>query len=203
MKVFIVGRDSHIEQMYIKRRFEVVEKQEDADIIQFIGGFDIDPEMYGEHKLSRTMCNLADDIRDKAAWRASTPKQMKIGICRGGQILNVLNGGWMWQHVDNHADYRGHEMEDALFGRKINVTSTHHQMMIPAKEGAELLGFARGLSANHKTGNTERAPHNGIDPEVIWYERTNTLCFQPHPEYSHATSELTDYFFDAVELLRP
>lgn len=203
MKVFVVGGDLHIEQMYLKLKHEIVERQADADIVQFIGGFDINPELYGEHRLSKTLVNLAHDSRDMNAWRACTPRQLKVGICRGGQFLNVCNGGWMWQHVGGHTEWKGHEIEDVLFKRKMIATSTHHQMMIPAKEGAELLAFARGLSKDHATAHPDGRTHDGYDPEVIWYERTNSLCFQPHPEYSNSTPELTNYFFDCIEFLKP
>lgn len=203
MRVFIVGRDAVVEQMYLRRKFEITDRPTEADIIQFIGGADINPELYGEHRLSCTAMNPPDDVRDLTVWRSATPKQMKIGICRGGQFLNVMNAGAMWQHVGGHGVHQGHEIEDVLFKRKMVATSTHHQMMIPAKDGAEVLAFARNLSTNHKTAHPNGRDHDGIDPEVIFYERTNTLCFQPHPEYYNATTELQDYFFDCIEFLKP
>jgi len=202
MKVFVVGADHMIRQMYTDQGFEVITDLEKADIVQFIGGADVDPSLYGEHKMARTNIQKSADERDKKAWRDCSPKQMKVGICRGGQFLNIMNGGWMWQHVSGHAVYSGHKLHDVLFNREIQVTSTHHQMMIPAKDGAEVLGFAQGIATDLATAYPGGRVHNGLDTEVVWYERSNSLCFQPHPEYNQFP-DCKKYFFDLIQMLKP
>ena len=131
-----------------------------------------------------------------------SPRQMAIGVCRGGQFLNVMNGGTMWQHVSGHTGT--HKIVDVTGltdGKEINVTSTHHQMMIPSESSpGEILAYADDLSSNHQTDS--KRIHDGIDVEVIYYERTKSLCFQPHPEYPYAPKECTKYFFDLVELVK-
>lgn len=197
--VHIVGSDNAIKAMYERRGYNIVDSIGSAQIIQFIGGADINPQLYGENRLIGTSVNHVSDQRDLKAWRESNPKSLRIGICRGGQILNVVNGGWMWQHVSGHA--QDHEINDVLFGKKVKVTSTHHQMMIPNFEaGAEVLAFADKISYNHKSANFDRKPPD-YDTEVVYYERTNSLCFQPHPEYGE--TECEEYFFDLIEMFKP
>lgn len=201
--VFVVGADHQIKQMYREKGFSLTDRLPEADIVQFIGGYDIDPALYGEPRLSRTSISKSCDERDVTAYKQCKPNQMKIGICRGGQLLNVLNGGWMWQHVSGHAAYAGHEMQDVLFGKKLRVTSTHHQMMIPCLQaGAEVLAFAEGLATHMETGHPDGRKHDGFDTEVVWYDRTNSLCFQPHPEYGQFP-DCRKYFFDLIEMLKP
>jgi hypothetical protein len=107
----------------------------------------------------------------------------------------------MWQHVGGHV-CNGHMINDALFGRKIKVTSTHHQMMIPNFEaGAEVLAFSDPIAFGHRSAMLDRKPPD-YDTEVVYYERTNSICFQPHPEYG-SYDECEDYFFDLIEFLKP
>lgn len=99
-------------------------------------------------------------------------------------------------------------MVNVLDGKTYKVTSTHHQMMIPGPEG-QLIGIATeskwfedatgiyGLS-HAKSRTKDRNPKiPEFDAEIIWYPKTRSLCFQPHPEYHHV--ETRKLFFDLVE----
>jgi len=66
--------------------------------VVFTGGADVSPFMYGEKKLSVTCNDEHRDEQEKLFFERYT-KVPKVGICRGGQFLNVMNGGKMWQHV--------------------------------------------------------------------------------------------------------
>jgi gamma-glutamyl-gamma-aminobutyrate hydrolase PuuD len=198
MRVFIVGNDSALQKLWQTHGHEVVHKFEHAEVVQFIGGADVDPSFYGERTLKGTHISAASDRRDQEIWNKLVPaKHFAVGVCRGGQFLNVMNGGSMWQHVSGHAG--SHKVHDVVFKSDIMVTSTHHQMMIPSEQG-EILAYTTDLSSNHLS-DTIRS-HDGVDPEVVWYERTRCLCFQPHPEYAYASGECVKYFFDLIELLR-
>jgi len=207
IKVYVVGGDWAISQMYTKRKslggqgYELCDTIKDADIVQFIGGADVDPSFYGEdnlvidgRKVSGTF--RPADERDVKAWEASEGK-LRVGICRGGQFLNVMAGGSMWQHVNGHALGRTHQITDCMFEDQgpLFVTSTHHQMMIPSKKG-ELIAYADGLASGHLSANQSKKPTR-YDAEVVWYEEQSSLCFQPHPEYANV-QDCTDYFFKLV-----
>lgn len=200
MKVYIVGFNNEIEGMWRARKnCDIVSDIQKADVIQFIGGPDVHPRLYKEQPLSSTSFSVQSDDRDLKAWNKSKPDQMKVGICRGGQFLNVVNGGAMWQHVDNHGTAHGHKITDCLFNREVMVSSTHHQMMIPGDKG-EVLAFAEGIARGHRTGRIEGRSVTKYDTEVVWYENSNSLCFQPHPEF-YTFTECREYFFDLVEFL--
>lgn len=196
-----MGSDPDIQRMWILKSKEnlIVDKIEDADVIQFIGGADINPELYGEKPIERTSCDLNADKRDMDAWNKAKPNQLKVGICRGGQFLNVVNGGAMWQHVDGHRGWKGHRLFDLLGNKEISVSSTHHQMMIPGENG-ELLGFAKGVAKSHSTNLLKGRHVPKVDPEVIWYYNSNSLCFQPHPEIN-GFGDCRNYYFELINRL--
>lgn len=199
LKVYVVGNDIAIERIWTWNKHEIVNELSEADVVQFIGGADINPELYGEKQHELTNTNLVSDKRDMDAWNRCQPHQLKIGICRGGQFLNVVNGGAMWQHVDGHRGWKGHLVHDLISSKDILVTSTHHQMMIPAESG-EVLAFARNIAKDHKTMKPGGRAVPRVDTEVIWYYKTKSLCFQPHPEINDF-KDCRTYYFNLVERL--
>lgn len=182
---------------------------DEADLVVFTGGSDINPKLYGEPALSVTNFNAERDVREESIfWEAVSEGKPMVGICRGGQFLNVMNGGKMWQHVNNHAngkhkafDLRGKEMKE------VEVTSTHHQMMIPPdddKTKYEIL-VAASLATeklSHGREYTRKDSDDKLlsDPEVIWYPEMKCLCFQPHPEFGGIYGQSTaDLFWDIFD----
>ena len=129
MKVHIVGGDLAIQKMYVARGYTFVDSADKADIIQFTGGEDVDPSIYGHPKHPRTYSNLKRDIREQEVWKKARKEQIKVGICRGAQFLCVMNGGKLWQDVSNHAIGGTHPV--LYFGergvpRYVECTSTPH-----------------------------------------------------------------------------
>lgn len=165
------------------------------DLVCFTGGEDIGPQHYGEKRLPRTYINSARDAREILMFERylGIPK---IGICRGGQLLNVLSGGAMWQDVNNHT--ADHKMIDLISRKPLLVTSTHHQMMIPGEQG-HIIGIAEKLATKFISQKQRTEPK--YDTEVVWYPKTFSMCFQPHPEYTIKThgDECQDYFFNLIE----
>lgn len=171
--------------------FKQTFKNDRPDLVVFLGGEDIDPALYGEPRLTQTRSiNPRRDAMEKGKFELykGIPK---VGICRGGQMLNVLSGGSMFQHVDNHTN--SHGVVDLLTEDYMEVTSTHHQMMVPG-EGAEVLAIA--WEATQRLSGTKREQPD-FDTEAVWYEKTNSLCFQPHPEYQD--NDCRDLFFSYIK----
>jgi len=166
--------------MWERNGYLITEDIEEADIVCFTGGADVDPALYGEQNLSsytssaRDMLSLQTYTR---AERANNP--LLVGICRGGQFLNVMKGGLMIQHMDGHmTDHTLKGYEDrGLF------VSDHHQVMVP-NVGTSYLGCITDTEGN---------------VEVVKYD--NTLCYQPHPEYE-AGSPSEVLFFELVEEMK-
>lgn len=93
-------------------------------------------------------------------------------------------GGRMYQHV--HAHTGPHMLTDLTSDKheKILVSSTHHQMMMPAENAIILATANQKGSRQWFDGEVEKQDVSQEDIEVVYYPEQNALCFQPHPEMS-------------------
>lgn len=167
-----------------------VDNPKDADIIIWNGGEDIATSIYLEEPIGRGI-PFKRSARDSSEIKMfdeykNDPKKFLLGICRGAQLLNCLNGGKLYQDVSGHN--RSHNMIDLRSNEIVNVTSTHHQQMIIAPTGGELIGVSSCSSYKHSASGTEHPVLvkdliKGKDVEIVWYPKTRTLCIQGHPEY--------------------
>lgn len=181
-KVFIVNTNAQYSHMWESLGFSIVASIEDADIIQFTGGSDVSPALYGETKHKHTHNNIGRDAQEIYSYiKAHELGKAMVGICRGGQFLNVMAGGKMHQHVEGHTRYHPVAVSEEIgdVGEGV-VTSTHHQMMRPNEDVPHSL-----LVWADETG---QGPH---DVEVVHYPHNKSLCFQPHPEFGERDSEYT------------
>lgn len=203
---YMTTQDTTVRAMFGIRGFERVFEPAKADFVVFTGGADINPFLYGESKHHTTTPSFARDLQDISILRKCGHNQVKIGICRGAQFLNVMLGnGSMYQNVEGHASPNGHMAKETYDGgREFLVSSTHHQMMIPGSSGKVLLAAAK--STLKETYSVSRVlDRNGIDknnyddPEAILYQDYDAFCFQPHPEYSGSNyKDCRDYFFETI-----
>lgn len=169
--------------------------KEPYQIAAFTGGEDINPALYGEKPIRGVYFSEKRDKIETEAYKLIPSNVLKVGICRGAQLLNVLSGGKLWQHVDGHSG--GHLTTDLRTGINYFVSSVHHQVMRPAK-GAEIIAVSRQateLAAEKELIKSGVKPTN-IEIEALWYPSTRSLCFQGHPEFGPKTC--SDYF---VQLL--
>lgn len=210
---------------------------QEADVVVFTGGEDVSPILYGEGSHSRTQFKKERDINDLVAYHFSGKAQLRLGICRGAQFLNVMSGGKLWQHHDGAKGYeRGHLGNHKIFRnvysdinnpeetpsetKEYLVTSTHHQIMRPGPK-AVVLGHAicpnysfslcsrrhtgSGLTAGSHRPFTQIIPEEGawdddtLDPEIVWYPETQSLCVQGHPEYGIASDEFVEDVQQIIE----
>jgi gamma-glutamyl-gamma-aminobutyrate hydrolase PuuD len=199
--VYTVGpRDTAIDAMFAASGYRNVAVPQDADILCFQGGPDVHPKLYGEVCLPETRPSATMDEEDQYYFR-KYPEKFHVGICRGGQFLNVMSGGELWQDVNNHR-MRPHELVNLLDlpefpqGKVIKVTSDHHQMMIPHPDYGEVIGISDEATRFRSADKTRRPPKH--DVEAVWYEHTKSLCVQSHPEWSGAP-EGKDYFFSLLK----
>lgn len=202
MKVLVVSGSPQYLRMFQQHGWDIVHNIKDADLIQFTGGEDVTPSLYGDGFHMATYSNLNRDDAEKVVFKAAMDLGIPMaGICRGGQFLNVMNGGKMWQDTAGHAIRGTHEVIDLWTHENVQVSSTHHQIMRVGADGV-LVAKAQGLSNKFETVTVE----NGtliqkavdIEAEVVWYPATRSLCFQPHPEFDNV-KECTDYYFDCIE----
>lgn len=210
-KVYIVGGN----QNAYGKMFEAIggwdvldvvnSKPTDADLVQFTGGSDVSPSLYHEAKHPRTFSSDYRDNQEMAVYdqciKAGIPM---AGICRGGQFLNVMNGGRMYQDVDGHGIGGTHAMVDVDDGTVYQVTSTHHQMMRPSKK-AVILGIATNLATRKEYcdvgGGIIVEREDLIDVEAVIYKGSKCLCYQPHPEYGVIDNECRKAYVKYLNLL--
>jgi gamma-glutamyl-gamma-aminobutyrate hydrolase PuuD len=155
----------------------VSKKNRPPDAILFTGGSDIDPQAYDEKPIAEA--GPFDTDRDnRELWIAghyAIPNKLKLGVCRGLQLLHVHNNGTLNQ------DIPGHRYSYARIGTEIGDVRTcgdHHQSLRPDAKGD---------------------PHYiAYDPtdgtiEAVVYPKTKCFGVQFHPEWG--PDEAQDYFF--------
>jgi putative glutamine amidotransferase len=126
-----------------------VEETLDAlDGIVFSGGADVDPSIYGADPHPETdEPHARRDAGEMALLRAALERDLPtLAICRGFQLLNVVRGGDLVQHLpesvghDEHKQVPGefavHPVEvkqgsrlAGIVGERSDVTSHHHQAL--------------------------------------------------------------------------
>jgi putative glutamine amidotransferase len=126
------------------------------DGIIFIGGKDYPPELFGETPVPEAdpthprRCE-ADIALMQLALDSTVPI---LGICAGAQLLNIVRGGRLIQHLPNADDHTNEHYHEAsilggrwlprIFGTEtITVNSSHHQAVNPDYVGKGLRIVAR------------------------------------------------------------
>lgn len=195
LKVYIEGAGyySSYHEMWERWGYTPIPNPLNADVIQFTGGEDVDPALYDEVPHLTTGFNRQRDELCIELFQIGKANNIPMtGICRGGQFLNVINGGKMFQHCDGHGVWDTHKATVRESGLIVDVTSTHHQIMRPSPEGIVLLEAEKlGTYKEHMINDGPNSRHGWIredladddDIESVYYESSNSLCYQPHPEY--------------------
>jgi len=161
-----------------------------SNVLLFEGGTDVNPILYGEFRGTHTQ--RADIIRDEVEVRMFETAEQKgmamIGVCRGAQFLSVMNGGKLHQHIEGHCKTHHvtilQEHAEKFNIGELQVTSTHHQAMIPTDK-AEIIALSQ---------------EDGIH-EILWYPETKCLCIQGHPEYLSNEHEFPQFCRQLVKEL--
>lgn len=197
----VVGGDKPIEDM-MEDACAIKTGLRDADLVVFSGGTDISVKMYhefGMHALTQ-MPDVERDRVEEAVYHAAVAKKKTlIGICRGAQLLNVLNGGRLWQHVDKHTNTSHDVVYVDARGAKtvVRVTSDHHQMMRVNQTTGRVLAWCKKSTMRSTFSHDNPREVDQIDPEVVWYPGTKSLCFQPHPEWG--LTSCRTLFYDCIK----
>lgn len=175
----------------------LVNQIDDADIVWFTGGADINPAIYNKELHYSTYYYDSRDEMELAAYAKAIECKIPLigGTCRGLQLITALNGGILVQDVTHHCG-SNHYMTNGVDTYRIN--SLHHQMCYPfnlPKEKYEILYWSSPSLSMHYHGITEEEESLiTCEPEVIvYYTNEHTKCFgvQGHPEmlYYHNGQE--------------
>lgn len=183
-KVYIVGGGNSDYRNLVKSLgLELTTSPDFADLALFTGGEDVTPALYGAEQHYTTHCNPARDVSEQVYFDAFVEMNIPmLGICRGGQFLNVMSGGEMYQNVSGHTG--DHVIMDVLSQNTLWASSTHHQMMKPAETALIVATAYQYGRRQWFEGSEYHEDSSAEDIEVVYYEHTKCLCFQPHPEFS-------------------
>jgi putative glutamine amidotransferase len=196
LNIVIADDSSSLEYVsYLNQKYDVivhktkdVKNPQDINLVLFTGGEDVHPNTYGEEVGKFTSCNTTRDKKEMDTFYKFKNHSLILGICRGSQLITVLSGGKLIQHVEGHGRDHSIVVKNSL---KYNITSSHHQMLYPFdlnQKDYELIAYSEYFqSKTYLNGNNEEIdlPKNFLEPEIIYYKNTNSLCIQGHPEWSH------------------
>lgn len=192
MKIFIVGGTGHYAHWLDG---EIVDSLEEADLVLFRGGADVIPTLYDDKQHPKTRYDGGRDAKEIGVFaRALALDKKMLGICRGSQFLTVMNGGRLIQDVTDHAIASQHPIVAPGIGDGM-ITSTHHQMMYPynlPKANYQVIAHPpEPRSKHYQVGDKSEItlPDDFVEPEIVYYPKTNCLGIQGHPERMNKFSD--------------
>lgn len=203
--VYVVSQTTlGVDDMFRKHGWEVFRdwekpRENKIDLVVFCGGADISPALYGEERLAGTSCNPSRDAFEVDVFTHYKDKTAIAGVCRGGQLVNVLNGGKLYQDVNNHAgqDHVVYDIRKIGKRKEIIVSSYHHQMMIPPEKNGICIAWGSRSTVKRNAEEKLVLSKPEYDPEVVVFPETRQLAVQFHPEFGPKSCE--DYFFELVK----
>ena len=165
---------------------------DEADVIVFIGGEDINPELYHEKKHPTTYFTQSRDFSEAYFYqKALKARKPMFGICRGAQFLHAMNGGKLWQNVNNHGG-NDHLIYDVDADVYVTATSIHHQMLKFSKDMQLVAVCDQQVATSFEDGEgkvvtvdqDESGSYDGCEIEIEAGAYNATQCFfvQGHPE---------------------
>ena len=183
--------------------FTGVKSIHDADVVFFRGVLDLPPSYYNQQPIPGITGNSEQIKLFDWIWERSQ-HCVRVGIGSAGQYLNIKSGGDMLQKIDNHHSDHLIEIEGQPH-RKVWVTSRHNSQMLPGV-GAEVIAYVSEgkFISQHKstdeftwnrTNSTSVSPY-WRDYEVVWYNKTKSLCWQP--DFMANTTPTQYRFFSEV-----
>ena len=117
------------------------------DAVVFTGGADLDPALYDQPVHEQTTGLRPDrDAAEVPLMRAALDRDLPLlGICRGMQVLSVVSGGALEQHLPDVVGHEGHRPEPGIYGR-------HGVRLAPGSLAHRLLGDEVSVPSYHHQG---------------------------------------------------
>jgi len=186
--ILVENYDPLTMEMFAEAGYDLTHDPEEADLICFTGGRDVNPNLYfADPDPTTDSPNYKRDAECVALYNFAVANGLPcVGICRGAQFITVMQGGSLIQNVDQmHPAFHNVVMTEGPNENMI-VSSGHHQAMLPHRT-VQVIGKADDgiVEITHK----ERGGHGG----------PNELCVQGHPEWCKPEHEFRVWFLDAVK----
>lgn len=211
LRVFITGPSMDrrgFPQLFARAYCEQAHTIQDADLVVFTGGPDIDPAYYGEKPVPSYCGDEDRDFYDlENFWQCYNEGIPVLGVCRGAQLLAVMQGGKLVQDVDNHNG--DHSMWDKKQRELIEkVSSVHHQQVLEC-EGMDVIATSfnsttRWLNPTRRLAKNEK---NGWLPDIeaFFIRDFCGIGVQGHPEYKgyNAFAKWTLELINELVVLNP
>jgi putative glutamine amidotransferase len=117
------------------------------DAVVFAGGSDLDPALYDQPAHEKTTGLRPErDAAEVPLMRAALDRDLPLlGICRGMQVLSVVSGGALEQHLPDVVGHDGHRPEPGVYGR-------HGVRLAPGSLAHRLLGDEVSVPSYHHQG---------------------------------------------------
>ena len=173
---------------------------EDAELVIFPGGSDINPALYNEQIGSFTHFYREADERQLKYFKPYIGKKKFFGICRGLQLLTAMAGGKLVQHSSHPYFHRITTYDGKILG----TNSLHHQqayLLDMPKEDYQLLAWAENLSPMHLDGTDSEYPTGDSykEPEVVHYPNIGAMGIQGHPEMGGMPQETRNWLIEQIK----
>lgn len=117
------------------------------DAVVFAGGADLDPATYGEQAHPETAGVRPErDAAELPLMRAALDRDVPVlGICRGMQVLSVVRGGTLVQHLPDVVGHERHRPSPGVYG-------LHDVRLRPGSLAHRLLGDQVSVPSYHHQG---------------------------------------------------
>ncbi len=114
------------------------------DGLVLAGGSDVDAGTYGARPHAETKGARPDRDRfELALGHGALERDLPLlGVCRGMQMLNVVRGGTIEQHLPDSVGHQGHRHTPGTF-------SDHEVRLAPGSRAAEVVGAERDAVKSH------------------------------------------------------
>ncbi len=204
-----LGDDIELVELSFERNNQ--EEIETCDAFVLTGGIDIHPSIYGEDFRGTEKTEIARDLFEKKIFDYSQLHSLPLlAICRGMQLVNVLQGGKLIQDLGKMNDihrkaetdkrHRLRVKENSLLqevtdDQEGTINSAHHQAVDSDRLGKNLEVGAFGIEGDSVAESLEFADKSG---------KAFMLCVQWHPERmedrqkNHFSINIKNRFLDEV-----
>ncbi|MEO6469804.1 MAG: gamma-glutamyl-gamma-aminobutyrate hydrolase family protein [Acidimicrobiia bacterium] len=166
------------------------------------GGGDVNPERYGQAAVEQTygVSALRDEFEFQLCAAAIELKLPMLAICRGTQVLNVVRGGTLHQHIAD--DFPGHGKPGVEAGQNLHDV----EIVGDSRVGRALGGTHAACSCHHhqsvdRLGDGLRVTAQSADGIVEAVELDSSVWVagvQWHPEDTAADDAAQQGLFDAL-----